>query len=221
MNLILGLCLILIQIVFCVITVIKNAKWKWLYAFLGISYVVSVTLVVYFESLPGEGFMPGLSHLGDVLTAFTCAAVSVLLLFVSICIKIVRDEKCNNISPLYLLVATVFVFAGCILVSDDIFMNIDLIKEKGVVVGFSEYEGTYSENYPIVEFNVDGKDFQRQMYKEGTYVGDKVDIYVCSNNNGKDYFITYPNFNGYFYIPCFLIGAVFFIIRKKKMHKYE
>lgn len=99
--LILYLVIFIIQIILLVKAIKKKEKRKWIKAFaLEIfSIILSIILWQYYESLPGYGFMAGLTYLGEVIFSIGSTILSTIMLFISICARIViyiKSKKNNN-----------------------------------------------------------------------------------------------------------------------------
>ena len=62
--------ILIFQIILFVITIRKKNKknlWRILFSAELISLLISIGLMIYYNNLPGYGFMPGLTYLGEVL----------------------------------------------------------------------------------------------------------------------------------------------------------
>lgn len=68
--------------------------WYFLYGVEAISVLVAVLLTVYYNSLPGQGSMPGLTYFAETCCSF-CAAVvfGVMLLCSVLAAGIVKRKK--------------------------------------------------------------------------------------------------------------------------------
>lgn len=99
--LILYLVIFIGQIVLLVKAIKKKETKSWIKVFLleVFSIIISITLWQYYEILPGYGFMPGLSYLDEVLFSFGNTILSAIMLFITICTKIIiyiKSKKSNN-----------------------------------------------------------------------------------------------------------------------------
>ena len=54
------------------------------------SAAFSLGMARYYDSLPGYGFMPGLSYLGEILAGVCAAAIFAFLFLVSVCVLLWR-----------------------------------------------------------------------------------------------------------------------------------
>ena len=89
------------HIILLIFAIRENHKNLWRYHLLseGISSVIATALMFYFNSLPGHGFMPGLTYLGEILCSFAAAVLYAIMLIVSICTLVVikvRTRKATN-----------------------------------------------------------------------------------------------------------------------------
>ena len=86
------------QIVLFVLAVKRKTNKNWLTLFLAeiIPMIISLCLMIYYNNLPGYGFMPGLSYLAEVLFSFGATVLYGVLLLVSICSFIVIKVKNKN-----------------------------------------------------------------------------------------------------------------------------
>lgn len=78
---------------FLIITLIKcfkkKIKWYRLFLYEIISIILSIIFMTYYDSLPGYGFMPGLSYLGEVLISFGAIVLFSVLLVITIFLKFI------------------------------------------------------------------------------------------------------------------------------------
>lgn len=83
----------ILQIVLLVKSVRRktNRFWKYLFLIELIPMVTASYLVGYFDDLPGYGFMPGLTYLGEYLFSFGAAILYgfmfLITIIFSLCIK--------------------------------------------------------------------------------------------------------------------------------------
>ena len=84
-----------VQIVLLVLSVRKKAVrfWGGLFLLESISAVVAFVLMRYFDGLPGYGFMPGFSYLGEVLSSFGAVILYAAALLVSLCTLLIQIAK--------------------------------------------------------------------------------------------------------------------------------
>ena len=87
--------ILILQIILLVITIRKKTKklWRILFSIELIPMFISIGVMIYYNNLPGYGFMPGLSYLGEVLSSFGAAVLYGISFLVSICSRIVTAKK--------------------------------------------------------------------------------------------------------------------------------
>ena len=85
----------IIQIILFVITIRKKTKklWRILFSAELIPLLISIGLMIYYNNLPGYGFMPGLTYLGEVLFSFGAVVLYCISFLISICIYIAISNK--------------------------------------------------------------------------------------------------------------------------------
>ena len=83
------------QIILFVITIRKKTKklWRILFSAELISLLISIGLMIYYNNLPGYGFMPGLTYLGEVLFSFGAVVLYCISFLISICSYIAISNK--------------------------------------------------------------------------------------------------------------------------------
>lgn len=93
--LILYIAVFIAQIVLFVIAIKRKTNKSWLTLFLAeiIPMIISLCLMIYYNNLPGYGFMPGLSYLGEVLFSFGATILYGVLFLVSVCGFVVIKVK--------------------------------------------------------------------------------------------------------------------------------
>lgn len=93
MNIILFIIYILFFI-FLIVKLIKclknKASWKMLFLLEFFSIIISFVLMRYYDSLPGSGFMPGLTYLGEWIACFGATILFVAMLVISTIIKLIK-----------------------------------------------------------------------------------------------------------------------------------
>lgn len=85
-----------LQIALLVLSLRKKQKKLWLSLFLVevIPMLIANGLRIYYDSLPGHGFMPGLTYIGEVLYSCGASIIYCLMLLVSIfCCIVSRKEE--------------------------------------------------------------------------------------------------------------------------------
>ena len=83
------------QIILFVITIRKKTKklWRILFSAELIPLLISIGLMIYYNNLPGYGFMPGLTYLGEVLFSFGAVVLYCISFLISICSYIAISYK--------------------------------------------------------------------------------------------------------------------------------
>lgn len=83
------------QIILFVITIRKKTKklWRILFSAELIPLLISIGLMIYYNNLPGYGFMPGLTYLGEVLFCFGAVVLYCISFLISICSYIAISNK--------------------------------------------------------------------------------------------------------------------------------
>ena len=77
----------ILQIFLLVMSVRKKSTRLWIVLFILeiIPMVVAAVLMLYFDSLPGYGFMPGLVYFGEIISSFGAVILYAATLLVSLC----------------------------------------------------------------------------------------------------------------------------------------
>jgi len=79
--------ILIFQIILFVMTVRKKTKklWRILFSVELIPMLISIGLMIYYNNLPGYGFMPGLTYLGEVLFSLGAVVLYGISFLISIC----------------------------------------------------------------------------------------------------------------------------------------
>ena len=86
--------ILIFQIILFVITIRKKKKlWRILFSAELILLLISIELMIYYNNLPGYGFMPGLTYLGEVLFSFGAVVLYCISFLISICSYIAISNK--------------------------------------------------------------------------------------------------------------------------------
>lgn len=99
MSIVLFIIYILIFIfqIFFLVQCMKNKnKWKKLFLFETIALILALILLWYYNQLPGYGFMPGLTYLGEVLVSFGAIVIFLVMLFASIVLRLITYARNKN-----------------------------------------------------------------------------------------------------------------------------
>ena len=83
------------QIILFAITIRKKTKklWRILFSAELIPLLISIGLMIYYNNLPGYGFMPGLTYLGEILFSFGAVVLYCISFLISICSYIANSNK--------------------------------------------------------------------------------------------------------------------------------
>ena len=87
--------ILIFQIILFVISIRKKIKklWRILFSAELVPLLISIGLMIYYNNLPGYGFMPGLTYLGEVLFSFGAVVLYCISFLISICSYIAISKK--------------------------------------------------------------------------------------------------------------------------------
>lgn len=221
---ILYLVVFVVQIILLVKSIKKKEKKYWINVFVLeiFSIIISISLWFYYESLPGYGFMPGLSYLGEILLSFGVAILYSIMLFITICAKIIiyerhqKQQGKKHANPFISIIALIFIIIGMVSLASELIHNCGKKETIGTVVEYKEIRtGGGIEYCPIISFFVDGKEYEDDYpMLDDAEIGDNVKIYYYPVN--EEYHITlHLTDNKIIYIPTFIIGILIIILRFK------
>lgn len=92
--------LIFIFLIFNFVRCLKNkSKWIKLFIYEIIFIILSLVLFIYYNNLPGSGFMPGLTYLGETLISFIAMMLYIIIFVVTLVVKLAKfllDKKHNS-----------------------------------------------------------------------------------------------------------------------------
>ncbi len=77
--------ILILQIILLVIAIRKKKLWGMLFSIEVIPMVIAIGLTIRYNNLPGYGFMPGLSYLGEVLFSFGATILYGINFLISVC----------------------------------------------------------------------------------------------------------------------------------------
>ena len=188
------LILYLLGFAFQIILLVKSIKKKnnkyWIMTFVIeiIFIIISKIVENYYNSLPGYGFMPGLTYFGETLLSLGANTIYYIMLFITMLTKIVtfeREQKRQGkkyANPFLLIIALIFIIIGIV--------------------------SLYNE----ISYNVQGKDYEDYAIISNVEIGDNVKVYYYSNDDS--YRITpYLANNKIVYIPSLMIGLLIILFR--------
>ena len=210
---------LILQIVLLVQAIRRKSKKRWVVLFIIelVSALVATGVKEYYDSLPGYGFMPGFSYLGDILFSFCASVLYGVLLLVSVSIFLVIEEKKKHISPFFALVGFLLWILGIGFLGNEILHNYDKTKSTGTIVGFEEVQtGSGIEQWPVIEFVVGEERYQDDypMF-EGASVGKKIKIYYYPQGDTYKCALRKTDHKP-IYLPAILFGSIVLFIRRKK-----
>ena len=87
--------ILIFQIILFVITIRKKTKkiWRILFSAELIPLLISIGLMIYYNNLPGYGFMPGITYLGEILSSLGAVVLYCISFLISICSYIAISNK--------------------------------------------------------------------------------------------------------------------------------
>lgn len=212
----------------------KNKSWLKLILMESMALISAIAIGIYFNNLPGSGFMPGLTYLSEWLFSMGAALLYFIMLFITICSKIIVYEK--NLKkqgkkygqPFYLILSVIFIIIGFISLGIEIYENNGEMETKGTIIAIEDRVDEYVINgvrqqrvkqYAIISFNVGGTSYTDDRIKrDGMNIGDVIDIYCKDypHDHADVYKICYHTDNRIIYIPLFILSAGIVILRFKE-----
>ena len=87
--------ILIFQIILFVISIRKKTKklWRILFSAELVPLLISIGLMIYYNDLPGYGFMPGLTYLGETLFSLGAVVLYCINFLISICSYIAISNK--------------------------------------------------------------------------------------------------------------------------------
>jgi len=87
--------ILVLQITLLTAGIVRKTKKLWISLFTIeiISILTAAGLTLYYNSLPGYGFMPGLSYFGETLFSLAASIVYGVMFLLSVCVYLVRRKK--------------------------------------------------------------------------------------------------------------------------------
>ena len=67
----------------------NKAKWKIALILEVIALIMSIVLFFYYNGLPGRGFMPGFTYLGETLLSFVFIVINTAMLTITVLSKLI------------------------------------------------------------------------------------------------------------------------------------
>ena len=202
----------------CLVKCIKNKlKWSILIFFEIISIITAMLLMNYYDSLPGSGFMPGLTYLGEVLGSFAAMILYIAMFIITITIKIIillinKKKQGKDYFPKIKFIIKIFaiiaVLIGIISTIGAAIHNYNTCKVSAIIVDNVEDEGWY---HPVVQFDANGTTYTVTATNHGSgakYVLNKEMVIYYNKNNPNELTNLYGNQEIVFIIG----GSILFLI---------
>ncbi len=211
----------IIQIVLLIKCIKKNKKEYWISLIcLEIISILALDWIDYYYRIlaPSGGFM---SNFGEELTCFG-AIILYIFMFCITCIAGIivfeknQDNKGNRLKDtLKLIIAFIIIMVGIVFLVNELKENFKIVETYGTIVDFKEIKGgNGSEYWPIVQFEVDGKEHKDSYPISNVKVGDKLKIYYYPKYNYR--ITTHRTNNKIIWIPAFIVGTLLIFNRFKK-----
>lgn len=210
------LALFIIQIIMLVKAIKKKEKKYWISGFCleFFSLILSLVLLYYYDCLaPRGGFMPGLEYLGEELTCMGAGFLYGIMLYITVIASIIvyekrqKSEGKKSANPFRLIIAFTLIIIGIICLSIEIKDNFGKVGTIGTVIDFTEIRtGEGIEYWPVIQFSVDGQEYQDDYPLSNAEIGDTVKIYYSVDDN---YSISrHLTNNKIIWIPAIMIGIL-------------
>ena len=191
--------------------------WLILILFELASMVTANRIQVYYDNLPSDGFLSGLNYLGEVVFSLLASMLYGICFLISSCIFIVLEEKKKKIIPIFAVVSFLLLVVGVFFMGNEFIRNFDKIKCTGTIIGYNNVNvGGTEESWPLIEFTVEGKQYQDDypMF-EGAELGKEITVYASPVRATYRCTLYKTSFK-HIYIPAFLLSGICFLLRRKK-----
>lgn len=197
---------------------IKNkAKWSRLFIYEASFIILSAVLLIHYDNLPGSGFMPGLTYLGEVLFSFGamilyCIALGITLITKLIIYLLEKKKQGKNYFPkIAVIIATILFICGVNTLILDLKNDMNVAKIDGTIINYTENE--YGYKRPVVQYTVGDNTYEVMIEVlnskiQNSNLNDKVEIHYNKKEPSK---LAYLSYYENVYIPCFLISLIIFI----------
>lgn len=208
----------IIQIV-CLVKCIKNKlKWSILIFFEIISIITAMFLMNYYESLPGSGFMPGLTYLGEILGSFASMILYIAMLIITLIIKIIiflinKKKEGKDYFPkikfIIRILAIIIVLFGITLRISCAIHDYNICKVSAIVVDNDKDERGWT--HPVVQFDANGTTYTvtaTNISGSGKFLLDKQIVVYYNKNNPNELTNLYGNQG----MVSIIVGSVLFFI---------
>lgn len=191
--------------------------WLILISMEFISMVAANRIQEYYDNLPSDGFMSGLNYLGEVVFSLLASMLYGICFLISSCIFIFREEKKKKIIPIFAMISFLLLVVGIFFLGNEFIRNFDKIKCTGTIIGYNNVNvGGTEESWPLIEFTVEGKQYQDDypMF-EGAELGKEITVYASPVRATYRCTLYKTSFK-HIYIPAFLLSGICFLLRRKK-----
>ena len=208
----------IVQLIFFVKAIRKKTKKFWIGLFLIeiIPILIAIGLMLYYESLPGYGFMPGLSYLGEILSSFGAVVLYAVMFVSSAIICIVNGERKKKLTPFFAVAGFLFFVIGICFFGCEFISNFEKTKSVATFVGYEELRtGSEAEQWPVLEFYVGQEKYQSRWPElKSASVGDEIEIYYYPVGDSYECTLYVADYR-MIYITAFVLGILFFVARWK------
>lgn len=209
----------IVQIILFVKVIKEKTEKNWgrLFFFEVIPMIMALVLMLYYESLPGYGFMPGLSYLREVLSSFGAMVIYGGMFVISGITCIVWGEKKKKITPVFAVVAFLFFVIGITFLVYETISNMDKTKSVATFIGYEEVrDAGGAKQWPVLEFYVGQERYQSSWPElKNVSVGDEIEIYYYPVGDSYECTLFVEDYRG-IYITLFVFGSLMLFIRWKK-----
>jgi hypothetical protein len=202
---------------FMLVNAVKKKEKKYWVGTFGIeilSIIISIGLIVYYNNLSGW----------DSFGGFIYSFLDSILYFIMLCITIIsaivvfeKNQKIKekkSVNPFVLIIASALIMIGITFLIIEIKDKVIKVETTGTVVDFEEIKtGDGSEYWPIIEYNVDGQEYQDDYPLSDVEIGDSVKVYyyIYDKSSISLYLIDTKSI----WIPTIILGLFIIFLRFK------
>lgn len=219
----------IVILIFLIVNFVKclksKAKWIRLFTFEIFSTILSAILLMYYDNLPGSGFMPGLTYLFEVLFSFGAMVLYSIILDITLITKLIiylleKKKQGKNYFPKIIFTISILIFVfGIYTFIIDLINDINIGGANATIVYYAENELGYER--PVVKYTVDGKNYEAMIKVlndeiQNSTINDVVKIHYDKTTPSQLAYLTYYE---NIYIPCFIISFLLFFVVTKKLKK--
>lgn len=225
---ILYIIIFILLLIFLIVNLIKYLKYKTKLVRLFLLNIFSIALfmilLIYYNNLPGYGFMPGLSYLGEVLLSFCAVILYSIILIIAIVSKLIlflleKKKQGKNYFPKIIIIIAIFLFVfGSYNLILDLKNDLNVGTTNGKIISYDEKKGFKK---PIVEYKINNEIYKATIEVLNKNIlnsnlGDTIEIHY---NKKKPAELAYLSYYENVYVPCFFISIILFIVSIKKNKK--